>query len=175
MTRREIGPSLSCRDAVSVEHQREEALTDSLRGVMTPPGSSAPVMRFGRHRGRPIADLPDTYLLWLLSLDTLWAETAAAIRAEWHRRAGRRRSWRPVARAKWGRRLLDVQGQGPFAVVQPCGGFGLWTVVLSPTLEQAWEKRPGDCGWDGSAGCVPQLHSIVNLLDLSRVPGEAIT
>ena len=144
------------------------------RRDMTPPVSPESVIRFGRHRGQRIADLDDGYLIWLLSLDTLWDATAAAIRTEWHRRAGRRRSWRPVAKAKWGRRLLDVNGRGPFAVVQCCGGFGMYTVWLYETAEQAQADRARECGYDGPEDCQPAQHFVFDLIALTAVPGEAI-
>ena len=133
------------------------------------------VMPWGKYRGVPIEEIPDAYLAWGLIEADLYGAVRAAFVDEWSRRAGRRRSWRPVVKAKWGRRLLDASGQGPFAVVQPCGGFGLWTVWLSPTLEQAREKRQDDCGWDGGpGGCEPECPLRLQLARPVEVPGEAI-
>ena len=73
-------------------------------------------------------------------------------------------------RAKWGRRLWDVSGRGHVAVLQRCGGAGLYTVVLYSTVEEARKKRGDDCGYDGGpAGCEPQWHGIVDLLALTEV------
>ena len=133
------------------------------------------VMPWGKHKGVPIEAVPDGYLAWALTEADFYGAVKAAIVDEWSRRARRRRSWRPVAKAKWGRRLLDVNGRGHFAVLQRCGGVGLYTVVLYPTVEEAREKRGADCGYDGGpAGCEPAWHCIVDLLALTEIPGAAI-
>lgn len=36
-----------------------------------PPTQAALVMPFGKHRGQPLSQLPDVYLLWLACLDNL--------------------------------------------------------------------------------------------------------
>ena len=94
------------------------SMTDPQRGVMRPPVSPESVLRFGRHRGRRIADLDDGYLYWLVRRAGLYDSTRQDIRDELRRRGGRRRSWRPVVRAVYGRQLLDVSGRGCYAVVQ---------------------------------------------------------
>jgi hypothetical protein len=43
-------------------------------------------MPFGKYRSWPLADLPDEYVAWLLSLNDLREPLASAIRAEAHRR-----------------------------------------------------------------------------------------
>jgi hypothetical protein len=45
-------------------------------------------MPFGRYRGRPLRDLPDSYLDWLLSLADLREPLRARVEAEAARRAG---------------------------------------------------------------------------------------
>jgi hypothetical protein len=43
-------------------------------------------MPFGRYRGHTLADLPDSYVEWLLGLADLREPLRSAITAEWHRR-----------------------------------------------------------------------------------------
>jgi hypothetical protein len=45
-------------------------------------------MPFGQFKGRPLADLPDTYVEWLLALDDLRQPLRAAVWREWERRTG---------------------------------------------------------------------------------------
>lgn len=127
---------------------------------------SPEVLRFGRYQGRAIADVDDRYLYWLVRRAGLYDSTRQSIRDELRRRAGRRRSWRPVVRAVYGRQLLDVNGRGPFAVVQSCGADRReLTVVLHETAEQAQAEREQDCGYEGPDDCQPARHLAVDLRD----------
>jgi hypothetical protein len=137
-------------------------------------------LRFGHHRGRLIADVHDGYLYWLVRQHWVSPDTKAQLREELRRRAPKRRSWRPVVLAIYGRRLLDVSGRGPYAVVQTCGAERReLTVWLYETAEQAQAEREHECGYDGPDDCQPSRHLVVDLTDWtvlrrSMVPGEAI-
>ncbi len=73
-----------------------------------------------------------------------------------------RRSWRPVAAKRWPG-VLSISGRGPFAVIQGCGGYRWWSIVLCDSREEAEGRRHEDCGFDGAWGCQPRRHVIVDL------------
>jgi hypothetical protein len=128
-------------------------------------------MRFGKHRGQPIASIEDGYLYWLLSCSWVHEETQEQVRDELRRRAPRRRSWRPVVRAIYGRQLLSVIGQGPYAVIQTCGIERRWlTVLLCGSADEALARRPDDCGYDGGRdGCDDRIHFAMDLTDWTPI------
>jgi hypothetical protein len=129
-----------------------------------------PVMHFGRHQGRRLADIEDAYLYWLVSRPWVYPETREEVRDELRQRAVRRRSWRPIVKTIFGRRLLDVIGQGPYAVVQPCGiERRELTVWLYDTAALAQEHRQDDCGYEGRDGCEDRCHYVMDLIDWTRL------
>lgn len=128
-----------------------------MRGAMT-----AFRMPFGTYRGQPIEWVDLGYLHWLLDRPNLYAHTRDAVNAELTRRNSRRRSWKPVAKARWPG-VLSISGRGPIALIQSCGGYRLWSISLYDTREEAEARRPHECGYDGPADCQPGRHFIIDL------------
>ena len=68
--------------------------------------------------------------------------------------------WRMKASEKWGERARWFSGEGPFALIAPCGefSFSLWTTKDSAETAKAHLNQTG-CG----GGCNPLLHHVVDL------------
>jgi hypothetical protein len=66
-----------------------------------------PALPFGKHKGRPLADVPTDYLRWVLRETKLSARLAAAVRAEL---ASRGQPVPPPAASPWSR-CRDCRGQ----------------------------------------------------------------